>query len=105
SSFRATASTAVYPLSYTTLFRSFGGAVGGHITDNDVGSRRDLNLSEALALPNFGRLFGGFGRELAHDAIAPDPNLDGISLTADRSEEHTSELQSPDQLVCRFLLE
>src|SRR5207244_9766014 len=24
---------------------------------------------------------------------------------ADRSEEHTSELQSPDQLVCRLLLE
>src|SRR5207244_5162716 len=27
------------------------------------------------------------------------------SLTAWRSEEHTSELQSPDHLVCRLLLE
>src|SRR5258708_20507836 len=26
-------------------------------------------------------------------------------LDADRSEEHTSELQSPDHLVCRLLLE
>src|SRR5438552_8558444 len=26
-------------------------------------------------------------------------------LAADRSEEHTSELQSPDHLVCRLLLE
>src|SRR5258708_29891673 len=26
-------------------------------------------------------------------------------LTAGRSEEHTSELQSPDHLVCRLLLE
>src|SRR5207244_13182918 len=26
-------------------------------------------------------------------------------LVADRSEEHTSELQSPDHLVCRLLLE
>src|SRR5258708_19076076 len=26
-------------------------------------------------------------------------------LTPDRSEEHTSELQSPDHLVCRLLLE
>src|SRR5258708_39264786 len=26
-------------------------------------------------------------------------------LTGDRSEEHTSELQSPDHLVCRLLLE
>jgi len=35
----------------------------------------------------------------------------GVTLTTDskyvmhRSEEHTSELQSPDQLVCRLLLE
>src|SRR5258708_23812075 len=27
------------------------------------------------------------------------------SSVADRSEEHTSELQSPDHLVCRLLLE
>src|SRR5258708_38626629 len=27
------------------------------------------------------------------------------SVTATRSEEHTSELQSPDHLVCRLLLE
>src|SRR5207244_7017308 len=32
-------------------------------------------------------------------AVAPDPRVD------DRSEEHTSELQSPDHLVCRLLLE
>src|SRR5258708_36825323 len=29
----------------------------------------------------------------------------GPSETAPRSEEHTSELQSPDHLVCRLLLE
>src|SRR5258708_17153457 len=28
-----------------------------------------------------------------------------VSLRAPRSEEHTSELQSPDHLVCRLLLE
>src|SRR5258708_9036675 len=28
-----------------------------------------------------------------------------IDAQADRSEEHTSELQSPDHLVCRLLLE
>src|SRR5258708_10533245 len=27
------------------------------------------------------------------------------TIAADRSEEHTSELQSPDHLVCRLLLE
>src|SRR5258708_14072195 len=28
-----------------------------------------------------------------------------VAVTAQRSEEHTSELQSPDHLVCRLLLE
>src|SRR5437879_9625701 len=31
--------------------------------------------------------------------------LSGLSPTAERSEEHTSELQSPMYLVCRLLLE
>src|SRR5258708_31419301 len=29
----------------------------------------------------------------------------GLRVEVDRSEEHTSELQSPDHLVCRLLLE
>src|SRR5258708_21309662 len=33
------------------------------------------------------------------------PKLKNISATRRRSEEHTSELQSPDHLVCRLLLE
>src|SRR5258708_27167918 len=33
------------------------------------------------------------------------PQRDGSSRGGCRSEEHTSELQSPDQLVCRLLLE
>src|SRR5258708_10514169 len=36
--------------------------------------------------------------------IAPGP-LETFGLAALRSEEHTSELQSPDHLVCRLLLE
>src|SRR5258708_9921493 len=34
--------------------------------------------------------------------IAPEPVHEG---SRNRSEEHTSELQSPDHLVCRLLLE
>src|SRR5258708_23957725 len=36
-----------------------------------------------------------------------DPTLEGVGLVIfdERSEEHTSELQSPDHLVCRLLLE
>src|SRR5438552_6097156 len=35
----------------------------------------------------------------------PSKPRNGAPLTAMRSEEHTSELQSPDHLVCRLLLE
>src|SRR5207244_3686471 len=37
-----------------------------------------------------------------HIGYLPDKRVVGISK---RSEEHTSELQSPDHLVCRLLLE
>src|SRR5258708_23914788 len=33
------------------------------------------------------------------------PTMPGSAAAASRSEEHTSELQSPDHLVCRLLLE
>src|SRR5947208_9063109 len=37
----------------------------------------------------------------ADDSVGPELRI----VHADRSEEHTSELQSPDHLVCRLLLE
>src|SRR5947208_16345161 len=45
-----------------------------------------------------------------HDPGAVDPGRQGATRLAGdrgraRSEEHTSELQSPDHLVCRLLLE
>src|SRR5947208_944360 len=42
-------------------------------------------------------------RELALPA-ARMARLHGLNLATWRSEEHTSELQSPDHLVCRFLI-
>src|SRR5256885_4743960 len=41
--------------------------------------------------------------ETAEQAAAAIP--DSVERTPDRSEEHTSELQSPCNLVCRLLLE
>src|SRR5207244_10451777 len=37
--------------------------------------------------------------------VAASPSVSVAQITATRSEEHTSELQSPDHLVCRLLLE
>src|SRR5256885_6169259 len=77
---------------YTTLFRSLlvqvGGPLGGaHQPQRlaDVVEHRDLRL----LIP-----------ELPGDGQGPP-----VVLECRRSEEHTSELQSPCNLVCRLLLE
>src|SRR5437867_9581383 len=67
---------------YTTLFRS--GAGGG------AAGRAGRFVSWA------GLSAGGLGGELGDD---------GVDVFGHRSEEHTSELQSPYDLVCRLLLE
>src|SRR5256885_9786509 len=81
-------------------------ALGGSVTADDLVS----NLNAAQVAPtvpaNEGRqplrlgLILGIGRD-PHDAIAKVHDL-GFPT---RSEEHTSELQSPCNLVCRLLLE
>src|SRR5437867_7903736 len=70
--FNAPATTEIYTLSLTTLFRSLG-------HEDDVLALEAGDLDERLVH----RLRVGGGR----------------------SEEHTSELQSPYDLVCRLLLE
>src|SRR2546422_6546583 len=71
---------------YTTLFRSLAGMV-------------ELEPRDALAVGEEGR--GGERAELA----AIDERLQDVLLDVERSEEHTSELQSRLHLVCRLLLE
>src|SRR5258708_25092791 len=68
---------------------------------NDTATTEIYTLSLHDALPIFLRQGGAF--ELAaHLAQAVEAECAAIPL---RSEEHTSELQSPDHLVCRLLLE
>src|SRR5258708_25212295 len=75
---------------YTTLFRS-PGLEGRLITLrlNHVGDRRDGE--------------GRAGAEARRGEPCSETPVIGKPL--ERSEEHTSELQSPDHLVCRLLLE
>src|SRR5258708_28217949 len=84
---------------YTTLFRS-------HFLERLDTFGRDF-LRRVLRMTVARRGAGLHGSEAAHAAIllvklAPDQYRGMGSL---RSEEHTSELQSPDHLVCRLLLE
>src|SRR2546430_10185995 len=87
---------------YTTLFRSRGPDahphVGGHGRSEDGAemdehgaSRHDLMQAE-----------GDAGDEEEGDDRADHLVLD---LLPERSEEHTSELQSQSNIVCRLLLE
>src|SRR5690348_17858425 len=75
---------------YTTLFRSATGAIA-------VGIGLDLSTD---AIRKALDSFRGVDRRFQLRGQSS-----GISVIDDRSEEHTSELQSPVHLVCRLLLE
>src|SRR2546426_9121685 len=81
---------------YTTLFRSGGGAgeeaaVEGPAPANEAtGKERGPLGAQGQRQPNGGE---------------PDVGPEDAADLAERSEEHTSELQSPCNLVCRLLLE
>src|SRR2546426_8628072 len=57
-----------------------------------------LSLHDALPISSVSRGLGGLDR-------GPDPGRGQRLVDVGRSEEHTSELQSPCNLVCRLLLE
>src|SRR5256885_9795244 len=75
---------------YTTLFRSLPATAPAHQDEGDHGTQqkgpghREVPPVRVVRLP---------------EAALSGPESDG------RSEEHTSELQSPCNLVCRLLLE
>src|SRR5690349_23385763 len=80
---------------YTTLFRS----VARHKTKSQTNGSLLLRL---ILLRNPGR----FCQEFSHPTKKFCPSLLAVSAKLDgRSEEHTSELQSRRDLVCRLLLE
>src|SRR5256885_7976391 len=78
---------------YTTLFRSDG-------LDGEVELLGDFLAGAALG-HELQDLPLARGEEVEHARLADPAQV----LVHDRSEEHTSELQSPCNLVCRLLLE
>src|SRR5438552_14630397 len=85
---------------YTTLFRSLYGRAQVDYYRGDLGEARQIAARLVKEHPNdFDDLF-----LLANIERARRNRRASLALL-DRSEEHTSELQSPDHLVCRLLLE
>src|SRR5688572_31434326 len=81
---------------YTTLFRS--NDLGGLRPTIDVVAQED---EDRPAPPGPRRAVDGdLGQDVLHQVVAAVDVADRI-----RSEEHTSELQSQSNLVCRLLLE
>src|SRR5258708_11071444 len=83
---------------YTTLFRSLSDRVSGP------------SFATAVGLVRWGSSLGGGGGSSngngRHNGNGHgNGNLTSAYAKTVRSEEHTSELQSPDHLVCRLLLE
>src|SRR5258708_18182718 len=80
---------------YTTLFRSMAGS--GIFKSTDGGDHWSQLTNGLPAKP------GRIG--LAVAPSQPARVFAVVDAEEGRSEEHTSELQSPDHLVCRLLLE
>src|SRR3712207_7213482 len=78
---------------YTTLFRS---SPNSSTQTNQPTLRRALAALPWAQVPGSRRRQAGHGRAESRSVKVIDP---------DRSEEHTSELQSRQYLVCRLLLE
>src|SRR5688572_32475717 len=87
---RQPTTTTLFP--YTTLFRSF---VWAHSGPGARMTREGVSATTADSL-----LWDGWTlTEIVDDVV----EVDGVRIH--RSEEHTSELQSQSNLVCRLLLE
>src|SRR3712207_7394901 len=85
---------------YTTLFRSSGRRAVQPLADRRAAEQR---ADEALA---GGADEDGEFRKARGQGVEAREQLDVLPVgLAERSEEHTSELQSRQYLVCRLLLE
>src|SRR5256885_13282104 len=85
---------------YTTLFRSLA----------HQGARAQADLVQAVAAIDHDGVLGAQALQRAHldaDQVLVEHAHEDVGRAGrvGRSEEHTSELQSPCNLVCRLLLE
>src|SRR3712207_8976594 len=81
---------------YTTLFRSTNGVYDVFVRDRQSGTTERVSVDGLGNQGNF---------ESMNSSISADGRYVAFDSVASRSEEHTSELQSRQYLVCRLLLE
>src|SRR5207244_9395252 len=88
---------------YTTLFRSRPGRLDKRPAEKQSPVGPVQRVEEAVAV----RHHDDLARLAADRQITQNRHLSRVPIVevVRRSEEHTSELQSPDHLVCRLLLE
>src|SRR5207249_10040431 len=101
-SLRPPPSSTLFP--YTTLFRS-------EFLFDLLDTRTNVTLTILRGAPVSGVVLSSSGRPISGAKVSADrgpviiDELTANSDSAGRSEEHTSELQSRFDLVCRLLLE
>src|SRR5688572_32734629 len=86
---------------YTTLFRSYAWGEEDQIAVASAGGPLESILTNAVVRGPAGDVLGYVSEFNVVDVIAEAT----INTGRSRSEEHTSELQSQSNLVCRLLLE
>src|SRR5688572_33199357 len=92
--FNEPATTDIYTLSLTTLFRSETTGSGIYVFDSVQVGSYTVTVEKQ-----------GFKKFVSTGNQANINQPTTINVTLERSEEHTSELQSQSNLVCRLLLE
>src|SRR5258708_25777369 len=92
---RAPPRSTLFP--YTTLFRSVSVTIRRF---EEIESWREARVLAARIYEFSNR--GGFRSDFGLRDQIPRA---AVSIMANRSEEHTSEFQSPDHLLCRLLLD
>src|SRR5690348_18110959 len=89
---------------YTTLFRSYDEMLEMAALGAKVLQLRSVELAQRYHVPLVVRSSfrdDSEGTLVGHE----DESMEHLLVSGVRSEEHTSELQSPVHLVCRLLLE
>src|SRR5690606_39404289 len=89
---------------YTTLFRSVSAFGTFLLRQFFMGLPKELEEAAKLDGCNIGQTFVRVMLPLARSGLVALAIFTALFAFKDRSEEHTSELQSREKLVCRLLL-